>query len=156
MSLPKPTVADFRQRHKMFTSDADYPDADIQIYIDEACLEISCCAFGAYYPKAVMLHAAHFLALETAANAQYDVVGQEGINSAVASVGGINSASVGDVSISQNLVTPGENDAYGTYHATMFGQQLIRLIKKMGKGAMVASTARNTEACAPEAPGVCI
>ena len=103
-----------------------------------------------------MFHAAHFLTIETSANQTASLSNGQGLNSAFAAVGGVSSASVGDVSVSMALATPDASDPWGNFRSTSFGQELIRIMKKMGKGALVSTERRTDIGFAPNAQGVCL
>lgn len=125
----------FKARYPKLISAFTISDDTLQVFLEESAIEISKCAFGAYYKKALFTLTAHNLVLEEYANAS--ALDPASANAAFTAVGGISSASVGDVSLSRNLAA-GDNSSEGNLQATLFGQEFLRVRKKMGTGALVA------------------
>lgn len=142
----------FKARYPQLVTAFSLADATIGIFLDEAAVEVSKCSYGAYYQKAVLLHTAHFITLESYANAK--ALDPSSANAAFTAVGGISSASVDDTSISRNLAAPTSADE-GAFSSTIFGQEFLRISKKMGKGALLAHVRVSTEGCAESTlPGI--
>lgn len=135
----------FKLRYPKLVSAFSIDDGTIGVFLEEANIEVSQCAFGAYYQKALFSLTAHNLTIEEYANAA--ALDPASAGAAFTAVGGISSASVGDVSVTRNLVTDLSESA-GNFTATIFGQEFLRLRNKMGKGALVARTRVTETGCA--------
>ena len=115
------TVADFRTRFPEFSDVTDYPDATIQLNIDDAVLEVST-NFGTYQDVATLFLAAHFLA-----------VSGDATSGAYGSVGGIASDSVDGVSTSYSTAAvKNQNDQF--LSSTIYGQRFLAYRQKIAIG----------------------
>ena len=143
------SIAIFKARYPQIVLAFTLSDDRIGVFLDEAAIEVSECAYGAYYQKAVLLHTAHFLVIESAADAEASDPASAA--AAFTSAGGVASASVGDTSVSRNLYAPTDSDE-GTFSATIYGQEFLRIRKKMGRGTLVAKEREPDEKCANKTP----
>jgi len=135
----------FKLRYPKLIAAFTISDDTLQVHLEEASIEVSKCAFGAYYKKALFSLTAHNLTIEEYANAA--ALDPASAQAAYTAVGGISSASVGDVSVTRNLVAEITESA-GNFNSTIFGQEFLRLRNKMGKGALVARTRVIEDGCA--------
>ena len=112
----------FLTRFPEFTAIAE---ARIQLFLDEALLEIREGDWGAFYTKALNLMTAHLLTL---ADMQAAATG-----GASGSLGPVASRSVGDVSVSFGVsATSMATGSDAWLNATPYGQELARLIEVVG------------------------
>ena len=112
----------FLTRFPEFTAVAE---ARIQLFLDEALLEIRESDWGDFYTKSLNLMTAHLLTL---ADLSGGVAG-----GATGSVGPVASRKVGDVSVSFGISAASlatGSDAW--FNATPYGQELARLIEVVG------------------------
>lgn len=150
------TVGNFKLRFPALGVDTPEKESLVEILLDEAKIEVSCCVFGAYYQRAVFLLTAHNYVLEQTGVDEAGT-GQD-LLTAYGAQGVINSASVADVSIGQDFSAAGDLSSgyYGNLPTTKFGQDYLRLMKKVGKGPQVARERQTQEPCAPTTPGICL
>ncbi len=148
--MAAPSAAVFRARYPFFDA-ATWPDATVDMYIEEAADEVSLCIFGYHWEKAVMLLAAHRMTLEAPAleASQVPVGGSAGL-STLGPAHAIKKAKVGDTEAQFAVSeTSGEDvEALGTLTATQFGQQFLRLRSRMARGGIVANRRQTLETCA--------
>jgi len=153
MSVQPPSIQDFRTRFPAFSNDQVFPDESLNMYLEEAVLELSPCMLGGYYRKAIMLHMAHFITIEHSANSKAGDTG-ENLETIFNAQGAISIANVGDVSVSKNLGVIKNDNPWGNFKATMFGQELIRILQKMGRGGFIARERISDDTCSPLKQGV--
>jgi hypothetical protein len=117
------TPTEFKDRYPEFTS---IDDSRIQLFLDDAALELDSSLWGNWYDRGLAALAAHFLSLSIKAGSAGGSAG---------SVGPVASRSVGDVSVSFGMYSGG---AAGTsddfYKSTVYGQDYLRLMKLVGIG----------------------
>jgi hypothetical protein len=123
------TPTDFKARYTEF---ATLSDARIQIFLDDAVLELDVVRWGDLYDRGLAALAAHFLAISE----RTSLAGTTGGGGAI---GPLASKSVGDVSLSYGWTG---NSASGSrdqnyYLSTVYGQDYLRLVAIVGYG-MVA------------------
>lgn len=126
------SVGDFRARFPEFVDDTEYPDARIQLFIDDTALlylgtdETRWC--GKYNIAQAYL-AAHLLSLATSSEA--------GDTSANAGV--VSSKTAGGVSVTRSVVAKDRSAADDFYFSTGYGQQFIIIRNSCFVGVLVAS-----------------
>ena len=119
--------AAFKSRYAEFSA---VSDATVQIYLDDAGLELDEGRWGSLYDRGIYALAAHFISL-----AQRAALG--GSTGAGAS-GPLASKSIGDVSLSYAWTSgAGQTRNQDYYLATIYGQDYLRLVSVVGYG-MVA------------------
>lgn len=131
-------VSQFRSYFgKIFENVSEFPDEWIQNQLDEALIEVNEQVFRKYYRRALFHLAAHFLVLF------HDQQTASMIDSSASSAsqprGTISSASVGDLSLSQELPEYSSNSDDKFLASTIFGQEFIRLRNKMSRGPLLAN-----------------
>jgi len=115
------TVADFRDRFPEFSDVTSYPDATIQLNIDDASLEVTS-LFGIYEEVALAYLSAHFL-----------VTSNEATSGDVTGKGGIASEAVDGVSVSYaNAVIDTQSEQF--LISTIYGQRFLRYKQKLSIG----------------------
>ena len=115
-------IATFRIRFPEFSDDTTYPDARIQLFIDDAALCIDEDRYGNMYDLAICYLAAHKLYLGTqtassSANAQ--------------KIGPIASKSAGQVSVSRAVNSLDLSDGDSYYLQTLYGQEFLTIRNKV-------------------------
>ena len=112
------TPTDFKTRFPEFN---DIDDARIQLFLDDAALEISKTVWGKLYDKGVLYLTAHELSMATATKS--------------GKTGGLKSEtskSVGNVSVSYGSLNYNEYDNY--YTTTAYGKKFIDMKNKIKVG----------------------
>lgn len=122
------SVADFRSSFPEFSDVADYPDTNIQYWLDFEKLMFNEARWGDLMPKGVMLFAAHNLSLQRG-RIQAAASGR----APGAATGVLSSKSVSKVSASYDVGVAAEEGA-GVYNLTVYGQQYIHLARLIGAG----------------------
>lgn len=108
-----------------FPEFSEVSEARIQLFLDDAALEIRAGDWGDFYTKALNLMTAHLLTL---AGISAGVAG-----GAAGSVGPVSSQSIGDVSVSFGVSAASLTTGSGAwFNATIYGQELARLIEVVG------------------------
>lgn len=115
MSALTPTV--FRARYPEFTVDV-YSDPIVQAAIDDAALEISLAQWALLYDRGALALAAHFLTVSVAGSSP---------------IGGIQSRSIGDVSVTFAKGASALDDL----GATRYGAEYVRLRNLVCGGAVI-------------------
>jgi hypothetical protein len=127
------TIAEFRTRFPEFSDDTEYPDARVQLFLDDAvtlymgadenrwCLR---------YDIAQAYLAAHLLTVGTASEA-----GDTNSKS-----GAISSKSAGNVSVSYATVAKDRTDNDQFFSSTAYGQQFLIIRNSCFVGVIVANT----------------
>ena len=115
------TIADFRTRFSEFSNVTTYPDATIQLNIDDATLEVGS-LFGSFEEVALSYLTAHFLVTSTDATS-----GDTGSKS------GLASESVDGVSSSYSSATvDSQSDQF--LISTIYGQRFLRYKQRLSLG----------------------
>ena len=133
----KYTAQQFREYFGLvFASTEYYPDSQIEVQLEEASVEVKECIFRAYYRRALFYLAAHFLTLwhDQQLAMEADSTG----SSASSARGVVSSASVGDLSLSQDMPEYSSSSDDKFLASTIFGQEFIRLRNKMSRGSLLA------------------
>lgn len=120
----------------IFSNVTEYPDASIQLQLDEALIEVSESIFKKYYRRAAYYLTAHFLTIwhEQQVATLLDSTGTTASNPK----GVVSSASVGDLSITQEMPEYSTSSDDKFLASTIFGQEFIRLRNKMSRGTLLA------------------
>lgn len=126
------TVAEFRIRFPEFADDVEYPDARIQLFLDDA----ANCYMGTdenrwcnKYNYAQCYLAAHLLTVATGAEA-----GDTSVKS-----GPVSSKSAGGVSVSRAVVAKDRSDQDDFYMGTVYGQQFLNIRNTCFVGVAIAN-----------------
>lgn len=126
------TVADFRLRFPEFANDAEYTDARIQLFLDDAVD----CHLGSdearwcnKYNKAQCYIAAHLL--YTGTNTEAGDVNSK--------AGSISSKTAGGVSVTRAVVSKDRSDSDNFFYATSYGQQFLLLRNSCFVGVLAAN-----------------
>lgn len=131
-------IAQFRSYFGNIFKDAvEFPDAWIEEQLEEASVEVNECIFKNYYRRALFHLAAHFLILFH--DQQIAMEADSSASSASQPRGTISSASVGDLSLSQELPEYSSSSDDKFLASTIFGQEFIRLRNKMSRGPLLAN-----------------
>lgn len=141
------TVAEFRARFSRtdFNNDTLYPEAVIQLAIDDTECEMAESQWGCFFAKGQAYLAAHYLAIE-------DILAKgSGTDGGQATLKAIASESEGDTSVTYVTGTSGNGIMSGAgkddlLASTLYGQQYIELRSKAVIG--VASSGSNVGAVA--------
>jgi len=116
------TVEDFRTRFPEFSNVATYPDARVQLFLDDAALCIDEGIYGDMYDLAVCYLAAHELYLGT----------QTASSSGNAEkVGPVSSKSAGQVTVARGVASVDLTDPDAYYLKTTYGQKFINIRDKV-------------------------
>jgi hypothetical protein len=124
------TPSDIRQIFPEFTNAADYPDAQIQFWIDLAYKMMSLDRWDDLLDQGVTLFVAHHLAL---ARREYLASLSGGAPGAVSGI--VTSKSVDKVSVSYDVSSVGYAAA-GFWNMTTYGIRYWRLITMVGAGGI--------------------
>jgi len=119
--------ADIKSRFPEFSS---VSDARIQLFIDDAELEVDETRWGDLYDKGVSYLTAHLLTIGES------TAGQTG--GTVGGVAPIGSQNIGDVSVSwrhSSLI----DDKVAYMNSTTYGQEYYRLMRRVGMGAVAVT-----------------
>ena len=121
------TVADFRIRFPEFSDNIAYPDARIQLFIDDATDDIDEAKFRPNIAKRLLSYlSAHYL--ELASNSE---LGDS------SSSGPLSSHSEGEVSTSY-AVNAADGDLAAYYGSTIYGQKYLTLLRTYGTNVLTA------------------
>lgn len=112
------TPTDFKTRFPEFDS---VDDTRVQMFIDDAVLELIQSVWDVYYDLGLFYLTAHYLALATASN--------QG-NGSSSAVGPLSQATVGNVSASFAKKTPG-TDSEEYYNSTQYGQRYWKMMSQV-------------------------
>lgn len=125
------TVAIFRTRFPEFSDDAEYPDARIQLFIDDSVEDIGSDESRWYgkYDRAQAYYTAHLLTVGTKTEA--------GDASAVS--GSIQSKSAGGVSVTRSVSTKTRSDNDELLASTSYGLQFLTIRNSCFVGMMAAN-----------------
>lgn len=131
------SVIAFRAYFGRLFSDAErYPDAVVESRLEDAKVEVAPCVFKKYYKRALFYLTAHFLTIFTQ---QQDALEIDGTGASAAEARGVvNSVSVGDLSLSQEMPEYSSSSDDKFLASTIYGQEFIRLRNKMGRGSLLA------------------
>ncbi|MDX1487717.1 MAG: DUF4054 domain-containing protein [Acidiferrobacterales bacterium] len=141
MEITAQIIADFRAWYPEFASAVDYPDATLTRSLCIADHETGSKRWGVYdYAKCkiktqgLFAYAAHYTAMrDLTENAAAGGV-------ALSPTGTVSGKSVGDESISYAVASPSslaEQAQYGDLNATTYGQEFLRLRRRVSMGAIV-------------------
>lgn len=124
-------LATFRIRFPEFADDTEYPDARVQLFIDDAQEfmgddENRWCG---KYDKAQAYLAAHLLAAGTKTE----------LGDSSSNAGPVTSKSAGGVSVSKSIVAKDRSDLDDWYMSTSYGQQFLIIRNLCFVGVMVAN-----------------
>lgn len=123
-------ITAFRTNFPEFASTSTYPDAMLTFWASIAELQLRVSVWGNMWANAVMLYVAH----ESVIAAQNVQAAANGLGPGQS--GGIaNSKAVGAVNVAYDAASQTEKDA-GWWNRTTYGQQLWRLIRMFGSGAV--------------------
>lgn len=136
--LTPPTPDDFRQMFSMFADEDKYPDAMIQMWLDQAPCDPL--VWGKRYQLGTLLWTAHELAkFGPDGLASASIAGQTGVP---------NNKSVDSVSIGYDT-TLSKVEGAGPYNLTIYGQQFWQLAQYVGAGSIPVQIG----AASPAPPG---
>lgn len=120
------TINDFRTRFPEFLCPLQYPDSRIQMFLDDALMDISVPKFGDLADRAQVYLAAHYLALATGT-----------MDGDAGTVGKVSNKSVDGVSVayvsSTNQGSSGSNQK-DIFESTSYGQYYLELVKRVCPG----------------------
>lgn len=125
-------VATFRVRFPEFSDSIEYPDARIQLFLDDAkdCyLGTNEARWCGKYDYAQAYLAAHLLVIGTGAEA-----GDSSVKA-----GPISSKSAGGVSVSRAVMVKDRSDTDDFYMSTVYGQQFLNIRNSCLVGVLVAN-----------------
>jgi hypothetical protein len=124
------TPATFKARYTEFST---LSDARIQIFLDDAALEMDSGRWGDLYDRGQAALAAHLLALAER--------GAAGSTTGISGQGPLTSRSVGDVSVGFGFGSSGggNSSTEASYMSTVYGQDYWRLVQIVGFGAVVVT-----------------
>lgn len=124
-------VATFRLRFPEFADDAEYPDARIQLFIDDTLCYIGSdeSRWCGCYDKAQAYLAAHLLAVGT--NTELGDIS--------ASVGPVTGKSAGGVSVTKGAVAKDRSTADDFYASTSYGMQFLNIRDMCFVGVLAAT-----------------
>ena len=124
-------VATFRARFPEFDDDTDYPDARIQIFIDDSTIYIGSdeTHWNGKYDYVQAYVTAHLLT-----NATNTEVGDTN-----AKVGPVTSKSAGGVSVTRSVTTKDTGEGDDFFRGTSYGQQYLVTRNMCFAGVMVAN-----------------
>lgn len=114
------TIADIRARFPEVSDDVLFPDARIQLFIDDAALFIGDCFGDKYTDLAHSYLTMHLLALSE--NTKDDIEDGAG-----GGLGAMNAATVGKVSYSRAINNIDQNHPDASYLSTSYGQQFLHI-----------------------------
>lgn len=140
ISTSSSAVGSFRAYFgKVFQNTDEFPDEMIQSQLDESSIEVNECIFKRYYKKALYYLTAHqlFIFHEQQAAMELDPSG----GSAGNPKGVISSATVGDLSFTQEMPEYNVSSDDKFLASTSFGQEFIRLRNKMSRGPLLGRSA---------------
>ena len=125
------TEADFRIRFPEFADDTEYPDARIQLFLDDTVLWIGSDEdrWCNKYDLAHCYHAAHLLTIGTNTEA-----GSSGAN-----VGPISSKSAGGVAVTKAVTAKDRSDQDDAYASTSYGLYFLSIRNTCFVGVVVAN-----------------
>lgn len=126
------TVAEFRIRFPEFADDVEYPDARIQLFLDDAANYYMGTDENRWcnkYNYAQCYLAAHLLTVATGAEA-----GDTSVKS-----GPVSSKSAGGVSVSRAVVAKDRSDQDDFYMGTVYGQQFLNIRNTCFVGVAIAN-----------------
>jgi len=115
------SVADFRTRFPEFADDTTYPDARIQLFLDDAAMCVDEGVYGKFYDTAVCYLAAHMLYLGTLTSS----------GSGGASVGPISTKTAGGVSKTYAINSLDLNDSDSYYSQSQYGLTFMSIRAKV-------------------------
>lgn len=141
MDITAQVLTDFREWYPEFVSVVDYPDAALTRALCIADQETGSKRWGAYdvakcniKPRGLFAYAAHYTAMrELTENAAAGGV-------AMSPTGTVSGKSVGDESVSYAVAAPAslaEQAQYGDLSSTTYGQEFLRLRRRVSMGAIV-------------------
>lgn len=111
-----------------FPEFSEISESRIQLFLDDAVLEVSQSFFGQYYNKALCLYTAHVLALANV------TTGQTG--GALGNIAPVASRTIGDTSVTFANSGQGGPKTSQWLESTPYGQELARLYKLFGAGGL--------------------
>lgn len=125
------TVADFRTRFPEFSDDTEYPDARIQLFLDDAAEDIGTDEdrWCGKYDRAQCYLGAHLLSKGTATE----------VGDTSATSGTITSKSAGGVSLSRSSVAKDLSIQDDFYSTTSYGQQFLIIRNTCFVGVLTAN-----------------
>lgn len=124
-------LATFRIRFPEFADNTEYPDARVQIFLDDAQNDLGNdeSRWNGKYDKAHAYLAAHLLTVGSKTE-----LGESNANS-----GAVTSKSAGGVSVSKSVVAKDRSDLDDWYMSTSYGQQFLIIRNLCFVGVMVAN-----------------
>ena len=124
-------LATFRIRFPEFADDTEYPDARVQLFLDDAQQDIGTeeSRWCGKYDKAHAYLAAHLLTVGTKTE-----LGETNSNA-----GSVQSKSAGGVSVSKSVVAKDRSNLDDFYMSTSYGQQFLIIRNLCFVGVMVAN-----------------
>lgn len=126
------TVAEFRTRFPEFADDTEYPDARIQLFIDDtqlAYIGTDEKRWGGKYNYAQAYLAAHLLVTAEASSA-----GDSSVK-----VGPVSSKSAGGVSVTRAVASKDRSDGDDFYMGTVYGQRFMMIRNQCFAPVLVAN-----------------
>ncbi len=126
------SVGDFRIRFPEFSDDTEYPDARIQLFLDDAAdcyMGVDEARWCNVYDKAQAYLAAHLLTIGTGSEA----------GDSNTKAGPISSKSAGGVSVTRAVSSKARSDVDDFYMSTSYGQQFVILRNMCFVGVLVAN-----------------
>lgn len=137
MDVTSAIVADFRARKPEFADDSVWEEPDLIRYLEEAADETASPRWGSYDDRTIkqrgmFAFAAHLAVQERAA------VAAVGAGGTPAAQGQVQSKTVADETVQYAVQAPGEKsqDSTGGLRATLYGQEFLRLRRRVGMGAV--------------------
>jgi len=127
------TVSDFRTRFPEFADDTEYPDARIELFIEDsqvAYIGTDEKRWGGKYNYAQAYLVAHLLASGEASEA----------GDGSAKVGPVTSKSAGGVSVTRAASAKDRSDTDDFFMGTVYGQRFILVRNQCFAGVLVANT----------------
>ena len=118
---------DIRTRYPEFSDATAFPDARIQLFIDDAETELAPIEWGIHYDRGMSALTAHFLSIAT-------MTANGGGTSG--SLGPVASRSVGDVSLSFGGMGGGLTQMENYFLTTPYGQEYWRMVQLYGVGML--------------------
>jgi len=131
--IPTSTITDpptFRLHFPEFSSTRDYPDVNVQMYIDLGSIMLRPVRWGSYIQRGVELYTAHSLSM---------AYGSAGSGAAGGAPGGssglVSSKSVSKVSVSYDLSST-SMEGGGPWNYTRYGQEFLWWARMIGIGGV--------------------
>lgn len=129
-----PTTADFRVRFPEFT-EAIATEAQVQLFLDDACDHLDQAALGDCWERAVLYYAAHLLTISIRTGAAVGIGGVANVGAA----GAVTSSGADGLNISFGSSSPGSGTE-AWYQSTPYGQQFLVIVDECSILAIVTGS----------------